>query len=282
MSNRARKAEIARETLAILEAGGYTTAEGRRVDLAEDLHRAVAATSLYRPDDFPRHPAPTSDSPRRDSTIEVTEETTLQAAARLADEYGIEPMCLNFASAKNPGGGFLNGAQAQEESLARSSGLYSCLMVAPGYYEHHRAHRTPLYSDHMIFSPGVPVFHDDDGRLLDSPYRAAFLTSPAVNAGVLSRDHPDPGPLIASTMRARLAKVLWLAHRHGQTHLVLGAWGCGVFGNGSEVIAGLFREALAPGGLFAGVFPHVVFAIYDRSPSQGIYRDFHDALSSLG
>jgi len=42
-------------------------------------------------------------------------------------------LCLNFASAKNAGGGFLGGSQAQEESLARSSALYATLMVRPEF-----------------------------------------------------------------------------------------------------------------------------------------------------
>lgn len=282
MSHRSKNSEIARETLAILDAGGYTAADGRRVDLADDVSRAVAATVLYRPGDFPADPAPRRHAPPPGTTVEVTEETTLQAAERLARTSGVEPMCLNFASAKHPGGGFLTGATAQEESLARSSGLYPCLLAAGEYYEHHRARRTPLYSDHMIFSTGVPVFRDDSGRLLDDLYRATFLTSAAVNAGVYLRDHPGGGAVVLSTMRARLAKVLWTAHRHGQTHLVLGAWGCGVFSNDSEQVAPLFRDALAPGGPFAGIFPHVTFAIFDRSPGQAVFRDFRDALASLG
>ncbi|MFD0589016.1 TIGR02452 family protein [Paenibacillus sp. GCM10027627] len=88
---------------------------------------AVAASRLYRPEqsdamlqtDFVKHGEQT--------VIELTGETTLEAASRLAAS-GEGAVCgLNFASAKNPGGGFLNGTRAQEESLARSSGLYPAI-----------------------------------------------------------------------------------------------------------------------------------------------------------
>ena len=53
------------------------------------------------------------------------------------------------------------------------------LLRAPEFYDHHRAHRDPFYTDRVIHSPGVPVFRDDRGRLLDEPYTVGFLTSPA-------------------------------------------------------------------------------------------------------
>ena len=61
-----------------------------------------------------------------------------------------------------------------------------------------------------------------------------------------------------------------------------GAWGCGVFSNDPKIIAGLFRDALAPGGPFAEVFPRVTFAIRDRSPGRGVFQAFHDALTLPG
>ena len=45
-------------------------------------------------------------------------------------------------------------------------------------------------------------------------------------------------------MRERIDAVLLCAAYHGYTHLVLGAWGCGAFGNEPSVIARLFREAI--------------------------------------
>jgi uncharacterized protein (TIGR02452 family) len=66
---------------------------------------------------------------------EATVKATSQMAVSATDKIGV----LNFASAKNPGGGFLNGAMAQEESLAASSGLYGTLLRNQGYYEANRA-----------------------------------------------------------------------------------------------------------------------------------------------
>ena len=114
---------------------------------------------------------------------------------------------LNFASAKNPGGGFSSGSQAQEESLARSSGLYSSIIGQPAYYQANRKFGSTLYSDHAIYSPDVPIFRNDEGELLSAAYTASFITMPAVNAGTLkpgSSDHPK----IAEVMTHRAKCVL--------------------------------------------------------------------------
>ena len=84
---------------------------------------------------------------------EVTNETSLSAARRM----GPDAACLVFASAKNPGGGFLSGAQAQEESIARSSALYPCQTAAGEFYSFHRRQGDLRYSDRVIYSPHVPV-----------------------------------------------------------------------------------------------------------------------------
>jgi hypothetical protein len=122
---------IARETVAIAERGSYRTTPGDDVIIGDKVARAVANTRLYQPDDV--LPAPTSVSGR--STVEIANESSLAATQRLGGDIA----CLVFASARNPGGGFLNGAQAQEESLARGSGLYPCLRAAGDFYGHHRA-----------------------------------------------------------------------------------------------------------------------------------------------
>lgn len=48
--------------------------------------------------------------------------------------------------------------------------------------------------------------------------------------------------------------------------LVLGAWGCGAFGNDPQRTAADFRKALE--GEFANTFSDVVFAIADWSPGR--------------
>ena len=115
-------------------------------------------------------------SPCRTLSIELANETTLVASRRLVDA-GYRPVALNVALAKHPGGGFLTGARAQEESLARSSALFACLDGNP-MYDFHRARQDPMYSDYALYSPDVPVIRADDGTLLDDPYMCSFVTCP--------------------------------------------------------------------------------------------------------
>jgi uncharacterized protein (TIGR02452 family) len=149
-------------------------------------------------------------------------------------------------------------------------------------YEHNRRLSTCLYSDYMIYSPGVPVFRDDSGKLLESPYKVSFITAPAVNAGAVKRNERENIPLISPTLSARLEKVLWVAAQHQHETLVLGAWGCGVFGNDPGTIAGLFAEALGSGGKFHNCFKLVVYAVYDRTPGQEVLSSFQQHLAGSG
>ena len=273
--DRQKRASIAQETLDILNLGRYTPSSGQAVDISADLSAAIGNSRLYRPDDFPTDTNSTTPIERRCNTLfEVTSETTLEAARRLSIDGQEDLVCLNFASAKNPGGGFLSGSQAQEESLARSSGLYPCIAQMSEMYEYNRGLRTCLYSDHVIYSPGVPVFRHDSGELLDRHYKLAFITAPAVNAGAVKKNEPSGITQIRPVMESRLRKILWVAERNGHQRLILGAWGCGVFGNDPSTVASIFAEAIGHSAPFNGCFKQVVYAIYDRSSDQAIAKAF--------
>jgi uncharacterized protein (TIGR02452 family) len=265
------RALMAKETLAICSAGSYSAPSGARVTIAAELDRAKAGTVLYSPE----NPAVASVSPRFESTrFEVKNETTFQALARLAAPGGGHVACLNFASAKNPGGGFLNGALAQEEALACASGLYPCLLEAPEYYERHRSNRSALYLDLVIFSPHVPFFRDDAGLLLEQPVLTSIITAPAPNARAVAQNEPANVPNIEPTLARRAELVLRIAGAHQVDRLVLGAWGCGVFRNDPRAVARIFCELLKPPGRYAGAFSEVVFAVFDRSEDLAIYGAF--------
>jgi uncharacterized protein (TIGR02452 family) len=264
-------AQTAHETVAILDRGWYESSAGERVDLTASLRSIPEATQLIRPDEWPeierRAAEMAAELPGASPTIEVTGETTLSAARRCAAQDR-DVFVLNFASARRPGGGFLGGAVAQEESLARASGLYASLRAAPEYYRANRACEGTFYTDHAIYSPSVPVFRDDEGALLREPYSVTFVTMPAVNKDGM---HPQP-ELGADVMERRIRRVLSLGAVNHHRTLVLGAWGCGAFRNDAEVIARLFAGAL--NGDFGRAFQRIVFAVYDNSRTRSVYAAF--------
>lgn len=258
--SRQQRAEIARLTDQVISSGRYLTRSGIEINISAAIASSVRGTVLYLPEQVPTNGAP-GNAPTR---IEVTDESTLAAARRLAGAAQDPVVCLNFASARRPGGGYRSGAEAQEESLARSSALTACLASVPEYYAFHNADRDPRYSDRIIYSPGVPVFRDDAGGLLERPYRAAFITAAAPNVSAITE--PEQLAEVPAILLRRACKVLAVARRYGHRRIVLGAWGCGVFGNDPSTVSGAFARLLGDGGPFAGGFTQVVFAILDNDP----------------
>jgi uncharacterized protein (TIGR02452 family) len=265
---RDRAAALGRETLELLRAGGYTTPSGRLVDLCASLEASARGTVEYPPERRVGLP-PAGIAPSR---ISVENQTVLEVGRGMTATGPVA--ALNFASATHPGGGFLHGARAQEESIARSSGLFHCLNGRP-MYSYHGALDDAMYSDYVIYSPNVPVFRNDAGDLLEQPWLLSVLTSPAVHGNGVAAYVPHRLPDVPAVMRGRTTKVLAVAAVHGHRRLILGAWGCGAFGLDSEMMAGTFSEVLAQ--QFAGAFDEVVFAITDWSPEQCFIGPFRRA-----
>lgn len=245
------------ETLDIQKNGSYLF-QDKIVDIKTTHAYTVENSNYYTSEKLDEILSTITLDKNYETQFEVTDETSLKAILRLTAEENI--MCLNFASAKNPGGGFLNGALAQEESLAVGSSLYASQMENFEFYENHRNMKSCIYTDSMIYSPKVPFFRDNKGELIESPVLCSVITSAAVNYGVVKRKEAKKISEVPTIMRTRIEKVLALSVLHGNDTLILGAWGCGVFQNDPAVIAKLFKEVLET--TFKNQFKKVVFAIY--------------------
>lgn len=265
---------MAEETMAAIKALKYTTPSGRTLSLDKLVSPAVRRSKLFKPD----WSATITEEENIAPQVSVTRESTLEAGARLSEEW---PCVLNFASAKHPGGGFMRGAIAQEESIARASALFQTLIEHPEFYEENKrsgAKATGLYTDYAIYSPDVPVIRNDRGDWLEEPYTVCVLTSPAPNRTAILNDFDNEGKemdaetekRIENVFRRRIHQVLAIMAERGHRTIVLGAWGCGVFGNDPWKVAGMFQEALVN----TPFFDKVVFAIYD-SPDSEIYQAFN-------
>ncbi len=267
--SRSRAAELGKSAVLISSQGWYLNSRNERMDLS--VKAAVAQKQSIPPDAALPRSGQAGARIYDETTIQVSNETTLQAMQRLLRDAGdAKILALNFANGLHPGGGFLHGARAQEECLCRSSCLYLTLVGDP-MYAHHAARKHPDSTDRAILSPGVPVFRTDDGAELDEPWLADFITCAAPYAPIVGI-HAS-----AALMDSRIHRILEIARAFDYSDLILGAWGCGAFGNDPAATAQSFRQHLA--GDFTGAFSRIVFAITDWSPERRMLGPFRDVFA---
>lgn len=246
---------------------GFYHYQNREINWSSLVTRSKKLKRSISPQDTLPMPA---DRPHSTTKVQVSNEATLGAAFRHV-EKGLNPVALNFASGINPGGGFLSGSRAQEEVLCRSSCLYSTLAGDPMYAEHLKRPR-PDSTDWSIYSPKVPVFRTDKGAELEAPWLLDIISCAAPYAPAIGQ------PESAILLEQRVKRVLSIAKAFEHQHLILGAWGCGAFGNDAQQTAISFRRALETE--FEGVFSKIVFAIADWSPGRKFLGPFRDVFSS--
>lgn len=191
---------------------------------------------------------------------------------------------LNFASYKFPGGGFIIGAIAQEEAVCHASNLYNIIgdkRFEDEYVKNRSDLNKSLYSNFGIFTPNV-IFDPYPNTGLDNDaIKAHVITVPAPNISAY-KEHMGKAydPEVAFvTMAERIKFVLDMAKREKCRELILGAFGCGVFGNDPKVVASLFKDALTNGGRYEGCFDKVIFAI-PKSDKNNNFIEFQKVFKS--
>lgn len=263
---------MAEETLEILWQGYYEPNPTRRIAIKDAVEQSVRRSVLLSPSEGERilekycggHDG-------RQPETRVENLSAVKAIRILAAEGKTGIGVLNFASAKRPGGGFLNGAKAQEETLTVSSSLYPTLMAHETYYDKNRANRSMMYLDYGIYSPDVVFFRDEALRLTEPPVTASVLTLPAVNMGQVLLKGEDEEEA-KHVMRRRMQLALGIFAEQKARHLVLGAYGCGVFRNDPRDVARWWKELLDEG--MGAYFATVFYAVLDRTKSQKFMKAF--------
>ncbi|EGY16612.1 uncharacterized protein VDAG_07776 [Verticillium dahliae VdLs.17] len=211
---------------------------------------------------------------------------TLEAARALVDaEASVRVAVLNMASPLHPGGGFLNGASSQEESLCMRTTLLPSLKDE--YY------RLPELG--AIYTPDVMVFRDANGgdEVLEKRNRwfvdcitAAMLRNPEVERD----DEKGWGRYVNAKDRelavSKMRMVMRICQDKGVKKIVLGAWGCGAYGNPVGEVAAAWRKVLLPRTdskgrraveMWNGI-EECVFAIKDLGMADAFAAAFGDGL----
>ncbi|MBE8727393.1 TIGR02452 family protein [Flavobacterium hungaricum] len=266
--NKNDRAAIANNTLEIIKNGFYEY-KGKKILIEKELEESNKNTFTIAPEDW-NAILNTPIENKFETEIVIKNCSTIEA---LVEEKIGKIGVLNFASAKNPGGGFLGGASAQEESLARSSSLYETQIKDKTMYDFNRNQSSFLYSEYMIYSPKVLFWNDDNGNYFDKPFVADVITAPAPNKGaMLQHNRKEEIAKTEEVFKNRMDKVLAIAVKQNIDTLILGAWGCGVFRNEPKDVAKMFKEIIT--AKYAAAFKKVVFAVFDSSEKKTNFKQF--------
>lgn len=227
-----------------------------------------------------------------DTRVLVSKNRTFEAASIYKEQ---KTAVLNFASASNPGGGVVRGANAQEECLCRCSGLYFCLntqQMWDGFYGPHRKSHNPIHNDDIIFIPEVTVFKTDTATPVlmreEEWYDVDVITCAAPNL----RDNPSntynhgdgkkkakvSDKEILAIHEKRLRRILNVAVVEGAEVIILGAFGCGAFMNSPDIVALASKNVIKD---YLKAFKTIEFAVYCSPRDERNYKTFERVLKPL-
>lgn len=257
-------AEIFRETVRVVNEGGYVCQDGERVILGDD--RVMRENTCFYSKPFSVEDVLCLDVP---TEISVINKDSIEAGLALK-HAGLNPVVLNFASRRNAGGGVINGSRAQEETLFRRTNLFRSLYQFMPYAEDFKVPRHRLqypmdFNFGGIYTPDATVIRGCDYAFLSHPEQISFVSVAAMNRPRLIGNRIAP-EMIGGTMN-KMRTILRIGLRHGHDAIVLGAFGCGAFVNPPRHIAELFREVISEDE-FRNKYWKIVFAILEDHNSN--------------
>lgn len=233
------------ETMRICNEGGYSTPSGKRVILPSNADVLKASVFYQDPPFVDSLPCV------KESVCDVVNEDCVNVAHDLVND-GFNPIMLNMANRHTPGGGVLDGARAQEESLFRRSNLCVSLYQYSEY--HARLLDVPRGNGAYpmdrntggIYSGKVMFFREsvhDGYSLMEDPFECAVVSVAAIRNPELDMEGQLPSWAVQAT-KSKMRTIFRIGLLHGHDAIVLGALGCGAFHNPPEHIAKLFHEVM--------------------------------------
>lgn len=262
-----KRVKILREAMKAAEDGCYDLEE-REVKLPVSFEQ-IKEVTLYTPEQVAQLPQQDV-SGNEPILITLRNQDTLEAAFELHQhrkENEKPVLILNFANPHRPGGGIRSKPGTQEEHLCVKTTLLCSLETEEAwpFYQTNLDCGTQAQTDFILFSPNTMVIRNPDLSLRADPFPVAVMT---VSAPIASRMEESELPNLENILNRRIHGMLRAAAAEGYTRLVLGAWGCGNFGNDPELVAKLFRNNLT------GSFEEVIMAVFDNSEDQYRYSCF--------
>lgn len=205
-----------------------------------------------------------------DTEVAFTDRGTVTATYDYASA-GYHVAALNFADALIPGGYVLEGACTQEENICRCSNLYASLTTQEPLKEYYKYNNDmlkeqPYYTDALIYSPDVAIFKDDVTYEYKDVMFADIITCPSAatrDAVGFSTEE------LRGVLTYRLEGIIKSAVKNRAEVLVLGAWGCGAFGQDTAVMAEIFSSVLSH---YKGYFKIIEFAIRSHTNKKEIFE----------
>ena len=197
-----------------------------------------------------------------DTNIKVVQATSVEAIFDVEDKDNI--CVLNFASYKNPGGMYIDGSVAQEECLCHYSTLYPVLsnnqFMNDFYLPNRKNLNRALYHSRLIYSPDI-VFYPETKQ--DKPFRRLcdVITCAAPNKKAAQQYQKVSNEEVEQVMKDRIMHILYAASEMDVKTLILGAFGCGVFGNDNVITAKIFNDCINKN--YVDTFKTIIFAIPD-------------------
>ena len=233
----------------------------------DEIIDCIEESSIYSHCD-----SPFSDFNNREEEAEIIliDKDSVSAIFDYPSNMDNKSMVLNFASYKNPGGMFLKGSSAQEESLCHESYLYNVLKeFDKGFYEHNRQNKNKaLYTNRAIYSEYIRFMRDSEDVFCD------VLTCAAPNKAAAQKYCNVSDSFNYSTLKERIRFVIAVAALNKPDTLILGAYGCGVFGQDPYEVARIFKEIFDE---YPRMFEKIVFAIPNRNTVN--YKAFKEVFN---
>lgn len=290
-TRRKKNVQILNDTLNILNQGSYLK-DDRKIKLHFSFEQ-MQQSQVFLPDDIEllreenSSHAIDNDKQKPDAACTFNCENTdtlvlaqkkyqdLQKAGKLSAEI----LVLNLASAATPGGQTRKGAGAQEEDLCRRTSLLLSLESESSkkYYDYNNSRKTHMGSDAIIISPYVDVIKDSSSETLANPFPVSVMScsAPMIRFGLEGMSDQEYEKMLYK----RILGMLSVAASQNYRCLILGAFGCGVYGNNAATVSDLFYRAICDftyvGKNSDQLFTSVDFAVLCNTDNDYNYKEFY-------